>query len=83
MILTNCAACAAPLPHKAKQCSRCKTRYCRDKDVTAEELTEVATILENALKIAQRVMGREHPRTGNIRHELATAREEIARRRGA
>ena len=28
MILTNCAACAAPLPHKAKQCSRCKTRYC-------------------------------------------------------
>ena len=28
MILTNCAACAAPLPHIAKQCSRCKTRYC-------------------------------------------------------
>ena len=28
MILTNCAACAAPLAHKAKQCSRCKTRYC-------------------------------------------------------
>ena len=28
MILTNCAVCAAPLSHKAKQCSRCKTRYC-------------------------------------------------------
>ena len=28
MILTSCAACAAPLPHLAKQCSRCKTRYC-------------------------------------------------------
>ena len=29
MILTNCAACAAPLPPtSAKQCSRCKTRYC-------------------------------------------------------
>ncbi len=28
MILTNCAACAAPLPRKAKQCGRCKTRYC-------------------------------------------------------
>ena len=28
MILTQCAACAAPLPHLAKQCSRCKTRYC-------------------------------------------------------
>ncbi len=28
MILTNCAACAAPLPRPAKQCSRCKTPYC-------------------------------------------------------
>ena len=28
MLLTNCACCAAPLPDKAKQCSRCKTRYC-------------------------------------------------------
>ena len=28
MIITNCAACAAPLPRPAKQCSRCKTLYC-------------------------------------------------------
>ena len=29
MILTNCPVCAAPLPPTtAKQCSRCKTRYC-------------------------------------------------------
>ena len=29
MILTRCPACAAPLPERtAKQCSRCKTRYC-------------------------------------------------------
>ena len=29
MILTNCPTCAAPLPPlAAKQCSRCKTRYC-------------------------------------------------------
>ena len=29
MILTLCPACAAPLPGtSAKQCSRCKTRYC-------------------------------------------------------
>jgi tetratricopeptide (TPR) repeat protein len=28
MILTNCAACAAPLRFPAKQCGRCKTRYC-------------------------------------------------------
>ena len=26
MILTNCAACAAPLERLAKQCSRCKTK---------------------------------------------------------
>ena len=28
MLLTNCAACAAPLPTLAKQCGRCRTRYC-------------------------------------------------------
>ena len=28
MILTNCAACAAPLAHDAPRCVRCKTRYC-------------------------------------------------------
>ena len=28
MIVTKCAACVAPLPHPAKQCSRCKTLYC-------------------------------------------------------
>ena len=29
MILTNCPVCAVPLPPtSAKQCSRCKTRYC-------------------------------------------------------
>ena len=28
MILTNCAACAAPLALNAPRCVRCKTRYC-------------------------------------------------------
>ena len=28
MILTTCAACAAPLAHTAPQCGRCQTRYC-------------------------------------------------------
>ena len=28
MIITNCAACAAPLAHDAPRCVRCKTRYC-------------------------------------------------------
>ena len=29
MILTNCAACAAPLAHTAPRCVRCDTRYCK------------------------------------------------------
>ena len=29
MILTNCAACAAPLAHNAPRCVRCKLRYCK------------------------------------------------------
>ena len=28
MLLTTCAACAAPLAHDAPRCVRCKTRYC-------------------------------------------------------
>ena len=28
MILTTCAACAAPLKHDAPSCNRCETRYC-------------------------------------------------------
>ena len=28
MILTTCAACAAPLAHNAPRCVRCQTRYC-------------------------------------------------------
>ena len=28
MILTTCAACAAPLAHDAPRCVRCHTRYC-------------------------------------------------------
>ena len=27
-IVTTCAACAAPLPHNAPRCVRCKLRYC-------------------------------------------------------
>ena len=30
MILTNCAACAAPLAHDAPRCVRCKLRYCNE-----------------------------------------------------
>ena len=51
-----------------------------DKDVSAEQLAEVATTLEKTLEISQRVCGREHPRTCSVRGELTFAREEISRR---
>ena len=51
-----------------------------DKDVSAEQLAEVATTLEKTLKTAQRVLGREHPRTGNIRHELEECKKLVIAR---
>ena len=51
-----------------------------DKDVSAEQLAEVATTLEKTLEISQRVCGREHPQTCSVRDELTMAREEFARR---
>ena len=53
-----------------------------DKDVSAEQLAEVATTLEKTLEISQRVCGREHPRTCSVRGELTIAKtkEEILRR---
>ena len=52
--------------------------FTRDKDVTAEQLAEAAAVLERALKIAQRVLGPEHPSTCNYLGELAIARKLIA-----
>ena len=43
-------------------------------------LAEVATTLEKTLKTAQRVLGREHPRTGNIRHELEECKKLVIAR---
>ena len=45
-----------------------------DIDVSAEQLAEAVAILEKTLKTAQRVLGREHPSTGNYRHELGFAK---------
>ena len=48
--------------------------FTRDKDASAEQLAEAVAILEKTLKTAQRVLGREHPSTGNYRHELGFAK---------
>ena len=53
-----------------------------DRDASAEQLAEVATTLEKTLKTAQRVLGREHPRTGNIRYALEECKKLVTARRG-
>ena len=42
MILTNCAACAAPLAHNAPRCVRCKVRYC-DRKSPLRKMVSTAT----------------------------------------
>ena len=60
MILTNCAACAAPLAHNAPRCVRCWTR---DPIATLDDLREAVTTLEDAGRTARRVFGDAHPTT--------------------
>ena len=45
-----------------------------DEDVTAEQLVEPAAALKKAIKIAQRVLGPEHPATCNYRRALELAK---------
>ena len=40
MILTNCAACAAPLAHNAPRCVRCWTRYGPNRPVERDDAHE-------------------------------------------
>ena len=70
MILTNCAACAAPLAHDhKKRCSRCKTRYCK-----------AVTTLEEIEPIARRVFGGAPPTTAGIERHLGLARAALRAR---
>ena len=94
MIRTNCAACAAPLAHDhKKRCSRCKTRYCNeacqrqyarvlyhDTGATLDDLREAVTTLEDAGRIARRVLGGAHPTTGSVGLSLLDARAALRAR---
>ena len=58
MILTNCAACAAPLAHTAPRCVRCKSRYCNktcqhDHEGTLREAGNVAECLLKLDKLGE------------------------------
>ena len=79
MILTNCAACAAPLAHDhKKRCSRCKTRYCneayKDAGATLDDLREAVSTLEDTERIARRVLGGSNPLAIDIEKALRHAR---------
>ena len=52
MILTNCAACAAPLAHNAPRCVRCWTRYC---NATCQHTYHYLGWLEEALRMRREV----------------------------
>ena len=64
MILTTCAACAAPLAHDAPRCVRCHTHaraLYEDPDAALDHLREAVTTLEDTTRIARRVLGSAHP----------------------
>ena len=93
MILTNCAACAAPLAHTAPRCIRCQTRYCNktwnyakalrdDTGATLDDLREAVTMLEELERTARRVLGGAHPTMARIEQYLRDARAALAAREG-
>ena len=75
MILTTCAACAAPLAHTAPRCVRCSTRYCNNHNtliaalnyaaslVQLKHFKEVKSLLRKSIPVAQRVLGKNHEDT--------------------
>ena len=94
MILTNCAACAAPLAHDAPaRCVGCRTRYCsvkarwiyamalyKDDSASLDHLREAVTMYEDNARIARRVYGGAHPLVVDIEHGLRCARAALRAR---
>jgi hypothetical protein len=88
MILTNCAACAAPLAHNAPRCVRCKLRYCNatcqhdhwrrghkhaDTLVRLRRFEEVRSLLRKTMPSMRRVLGESHEVTLKARTHHAVA----------
>ena len=85
MILTTCAACAAPLAHDAPRCVRCWTRYCnatcqKGGAGTLDDVREAVETLENTERTARRVLGGAHPIAEVIEQSLRRARAALAAR---
>ena len=89
MILTNCAACAAPLAHDAAHCARCETRYCSEGEEGEYTLTaannyadslsslqrfeEAKLLLRKTIPVARRVLGEGDSTTLRMRKSYALA----------
>ena len=85
MILTNCAACAAPLAHDAPRCVRCHTRYCNKTCQLIAAINHAGTLLDlkrfeegksllrSTVPVARRVLGENHDLTLSMRLIYASA----------
>ena len=75
MILTTCAACAAPLAHNAPRCVRCWTRYCDSTYasclVDLSCFKEAKRLLRKTIPVARRVLGASHEYTLKMRWHYA------------
>ena len=84
MILTNCAACAAPLAHTAPRCVRCHVRYCDSTSncpgATLDDLREAVTTTEETTRTSRRVLGDAHPETAGGEHNLQKLRAALRAR---
>ena len=87
MILTNCAACAAPLAHNAPRCVRCHTRYCNatcqhdhwrrghyaSSLLSLDRFEEAKLFLRKTIPVARRVLGETRELTLKMRWAYAMA----------
>ena len=87
MILTTCAACAAPLAHDAPRCIRCKMRYCDQEDrdtilsannyadllVDLGRFEEARLFTRKTIPVARRILGESHDYTFTLRKIHAEA----------
>ena len=72
MILTNCAACAAPLAHDAPRCIRCKTRNLASTLVdTLQQFDEGKAFLLDRMPEAIRALGKDHANTFRLQRMYA------------
>ena len=69
MILTNCAACAAPLAHDAPRCVRCWTRSLGN----LNRFNEAKSSLRKTMPVVRRILGESHQQTLKMRKIYAKA----------